>query len=462
MGDKVYDTIIPRNVRVSEAPSYGKPVLVYDLKCVGSEAYLRLATEIIQREKELRAGAATSGRRAAAPISEPGRRLQRDGGSGAVTSVGRSGHGGRAARSRLGRGLAALIGDVGAEAHDRPSARAAQRRVPIEHPAAQSAQSAPQAFADAELDELAASIRERGIIQPIVVRPVRGAPTPSRSSPASGAGARRSAPACTRCRSSCSRSTDERGARARDHRERAARRPQSARGGDRLSVADRRVRLQPGRHRQDRRQEPQPCRQHAAAAEAAGDGEGLYQRRQAHRRPCAHAGRPAERRRAGATRSSSAVSTCARSRRWRARTAASARQRRRKHAHGRQGCRHASRWRSACPMRSACDVTIDHRGNGGGMLQRALSHARAARRRGAAAGTESIWIACIDVEADSRGGAPDGWRSDCGLGAQDAFDLAKGLKDIHDAARRNSRIELQERILAGQQAQSAAGANRLA
>jgi chromosome partitioning protein len=57
MGRKVYDTVIPRNVRVSEAPSYGKPVLVYDLKCVGSEAYLRLATEIIQREKELRAGA---------------------------------------------------------------------------------------------------------------------------------------------------------------------------------------------------------------------------------------------------------------------------------------------------------------------------------------------------------------------------------------------------------------------
>ena len=52
-GAKVYDTIIPRNVRVSEAPSYGKPVLVYDLKCSGSEAYLRLATEIIQREKEL-------------------------------------------------------------------------------------------------------------------------------------------------------------------------------------------------------------------------------------------------------------------------------------------------------------------------------------------------------------------------------------------------------------------------
>jgi chromosome partitioning protein len=53
MGNKVYDTIIPRNVRISEAPSYGKPVLVYDLKCPGSEAYLKLATEIIKREREL-------------------------------------------------------------------------------------------------------------------------------------------------------------------------------------------------------------------------------------------------------------------------------------------------------------------------------------------------------------------------------------------------------------------------
>jgi chromosome partitioning protein len=54
MGDKVYDTVIPRNVRVSEAPSHGKPVLIYDLKCVGSEAYLRLAAELIQRERELK------------------------------------------------------------------------------------------------------------------------------------------------------------------------------------------------------------------------------------------------------------------------------------------------------------------------------------------------------------------------------------------------------------------------
>jgi chromosome partitioning protein len=55
MGDKVYDTVIPRNVRVSEAPSYGKPVLLYDLKCSGAQAYLRLASEIIQRERALQA-----------------------------------------------------------------------------------------------------------------------------------------------------------------------------------------------------------------------------------------------------------------------------------------------------------------------------------------------------------------------------------------------------------------------
>lgn len=53
MGEKVYETIIPRNVRISEAPSYGKPALLYDLKCAGSQAYLRLASEMIQREKKL-------------------------------------------------------------------------------------------------------------------------------------------------------------------------------------------------------------------------------------------------------------------------------------------------------------------------------------------------------------------------------------------------------------------------
>ncbi|MBB4121202.1 ParA family protein [Martelella radicis] len=55
MGDKVYKTLIPRNVRVSEAPSFGKPVILYDLKCQGSQAYIQLASEIIQRERALAA-----------------------------------------------------------------------------------------------------------------------------------------------------------------------------------------------------------------------------------------------------------------------------------------------------------------------------------------------------------------------------------------------------------------------
>jgi chromosome partitioning protein len=55
LGEKVYQTVIPRNVRVSEAPSHGKPVLLYDLKCAGSQAYLKLASEVIQRERLLRA-----------------------------------------------------------------------------------------------------------------------------------------------------------------------------------------------------------------------------------------------------------------------------------------------------------------------------------------------------------------------------------------------------------------------
>ena len=53
MGDSVYQTVIPRNVRVSEAPSFGKPAILYDMKCPGSQAYIALASEIIQREKQL-------------------------------------------------------------------------------------------------------------------------------------------------------------------------------------------------------------------------------------------------------------------------------------------------------------------------------------------------------------------------------------------------------------------------
>jgi len=50
-GDKVYETVIPRNVRVSEAPSHGKPVLLYDLRCPGAQAYVHLAGEVLRRER---------------------------------------------------------------------------------------------------------------------------------------------------------------------------------------------------------------------------------------------------------------------------------------------------------------------------------------------------------------------------------------------------------------------------
>ncbi len=56
-GEKVYKTVIPRNVRVSEAPSFGKPALVYDINCTGSQAYMRLASELIGRERDRRAAA---------------------------------------------------------------------------------------------------------------------------------------------------------------------------------------------------------------------------------------------------------------------------------------------------------------------------------------------------------------------------------------------------------------------
>lgn len=51
-GDKVYETVIPRNVRVSEAPSHGRPVLIYDFQCAGARAYLHLAGEVLRRERQ--------------------------------------------------------------------------------------------------------------------------------------------------------------------------------------------------------------------------------------------------------------------------------------------------------------------------------------------------------------------------------------------------------------------------
>lgn len=59
--DLVYDTLIPRNVRVSEAPSFGKPALLYDHKCSGSQAYMKLASELIHRERARQDGGMAQG-----------------------------------------------------------------------------------------------------------------------------------------------------------------------------------------------------------------------------------------------------------------------------------------------------------------------------------------------------------------------------------------------------------------
>lgn len=71
MGEAVYETVIPRNVRVSEAPSHGKPVLLYDLRCAGSQAYIRLAREVLRRERARSAASApqSSGPVSPAPVS---------------------------------------------------------------------------------------------------------------------------------------------------------------------------------------------------------------------------------------------------------------------------------------------------------------------------------------------------------------------------------------------------------
>jgi chromosome partitioning protein len=58
-GDKVYETVIPRNVRISEAPSHGKPVLLYDVRSAGAQAYIALAGEVLRRERAAVSGASS-------------------------------------------------------------------------------------------------------------------------------------------------------------------------------------------------------------------------------------------------------------------------------------------------------------------------------------------------------------------------------------------------------------------
>ena len=140
MGDKVYETVIPRNVRVSEAPSHGKPVLLYDIRCSGSQAYIRLAS----RGDPARTAAARRMRDAMAEEARP----------------------------RLGRGLAALIGDAGTETAAIDRLRG-QRLVPIEF-LRPNPRNPRKDFDEAELEDLSASIKERGILQPILVRTIAG------------------------------------------------------------------------------------------------------------------------------------------------------------------------------------------------------------------------------------------------------------------------------------------------
>ena len=136
---------------------------------------------------------------------------------------------------------------------------------------------------------------------------------------------------------------------------------------------------------QDRRQEPQPCRQHAAAAEAAGDGQGLYQRRQADRRPCARADQSA---RSGGSWREQIVEKGLNVRQVEALRAGERQKAGKKQSAARagaEGCRHRGAREAAVGRARPRGRRSTDRGRGGGCCSQ-LSHARPARRSGAAAG----------------------------------------------------------------------------
>ncbi len=254
--------------------------------------------------------------------------------------------------SRLGRGLAALMGDVGEETPAADSgAQAAQRADRKSH--RQSAQPAPQFHRSrtqraGRLDQGArhhpADRGAPGARQGRALRDHR-----RRAALARGA-ARRPARGADRHR----RGDRRAGARIRHHRERAARRFESDRGGGRLSGADGRIQSQPGRGGADRRQEPLACRQHGAAVEAVGAGAGAGAH-PASSRPATRANWSASPTRSRSRRtSSSAASTCGRSRLdMRKDGARQARERRSEPGTlARQGRRHQARWSGGCPTRS--------------------------------------------------------------------------------------------------------------
>ena len=139
LGTAVFDTVVPRNVRLSEAPSHGLPALIYDLKCPGSEAYVRLARELI-----------------GAPAAA--------GGGGMSTTSPRQGSAcglRRCSAKRPSRGRGA--GEAPARAAASARSRSARIRPNPDQPRIQ--------FDEEALDELADSIAERGVLQPILLRP---------------------------------------------------------------------------------------------------------------------------------------------------------------------------------------------------------------------------------------------------------------------------------------------------
>ena len=189
-GPKVYRTTIPRNVRIAEAPSFGKPIVLYDMLSVGAKSYLSLAKEVIAHAGEAQA----RGAEAAA----------RGGGRGGRVADGhpeRQAAAGEGARRAAGR----LLGrDAAGDRDRRGGAQGAHRRI-VANPFQPRREFTPE-----QLAELEESIRQNGLLQPLVVRaPREGAPDGAEWElvPASGAGARCGGWGGRRCRWWSARST---------------------------------------------------------------------------------------------------------------------------------------------------------------------------------------------------------------------------------------------------------------
>ena len=147
--EKTFNTVIPRNVRLGEAPSHGMPVALYDVKSNGSEAYLALARELLERDRRARAaGQVTSRRPGHSAPADPAARRDNE-------MVDK--------RPALGKGLSALIPDAPEPA--RPGG------LEVDVDLLEPNRFQPRTHVDpAGIEELARSIKANGMVQPIVVR----------------------------------------------------------------------------------------------------------------------------------------------------------------------------------------------------------------------------------------------------------------------------------------------------